>query len=81
MVIQRNPCAKVHLDGGSTARTLPSVVSHLGEVVVTGRLRSSRTVCWAGTTRGAVSIDVVERMALAMGQVAAPAAESSGALV
>jgi hypothetical protein len=75
-VTQRNPCAKVHLDGGSTARTLPSAAARLKEVVVTERLRPSRTVCWA---QGAVLIDV-ERMALAMGQVVVPV-KSSRALV
>lgn len=77
---QQNQSVKVHLDGGSTARTLPSAATHLGEVVVAGCLRSSRNVCWAGTAWGAVLIDVVERTALAKGQVAVPA-ESSRVLV
>ena len=43
------PCAEDpppedHLDGGSTARTLPSAL-HPGEVAVTASLRSSRPVC------------------------------------
>jgi hypothetical protein len=63
-------CVKVHLDGGSTARTPHSAAAHLGEVVVTERLRSSRTICWAEATRRAVLIDVVEWVGpWAMGQV------------
>jgi hypothetical protein len=80
MVPHRHPCVKVHLDGGSTARTLPSVASHPGEVVVTEYLRPSRTVCWGGTARKVVSIDAVARTAPAMCQVVVPA-ESLGALV
>jgi hypothetical protein len=79
MVPQRHPRVKVHLDGGSTARTLPSAASHPGEVVVTCR-RPSRTVCWEGTTRRVVWIDAVERTAPAMRRVVVPA-EHSGALV
>jgi hypothetical protein len=80
MVPHRHPCVKAHLDGGSTARTLPSAASHLGEVVVTECLRPSRTVCWGGTPRRSALIDAVERTAPAMSQVVVPA-ESSGALV
>ena len=79
-MIQRNPSVKVHLDGGSTARILPSAAAHLEEVVVMERLRSSRIVCLAGTMRRAVSVDAVEPTVLAMDQVVVPA-ESSGALV
>ena len=71
---QRRPCVKVHLDGGSTARTLPSVASHLGEVVATERLRPSRTVCWGGRV---VLIGAVEPTAPAMGQEVVPAEPSS----
>ena len=38
------PCAEDHLDGESTAQTLPSA-PHPGEVVVAESLRSSRPVC------------------------------------
>lgn len=79
MVPHRHPCVKVHLDGASTVRTLPSVASHPGGVVVTECLHPSGTV-WGGTTRKVVSIDAVARTAPAMCQVVVPA-ESLGALV
>jgi hypothetical protein len=80
MVPCRHPCEKVHLDGGLTARTLPSAASHPEAVMVTECLRPSRTVCWGRTTRRTVLIDAAERTAPAMRQVVVPA-ESSGALV
>lgn len=43
VISQRHPCVKVHLDGGLTARTLPSAAS--GEVAVTECHLPSRTVC------------------------------------
>jgi hypothetical protein len=45
---KRRLCVKDHLDRGSMARSLPSLASHLGEVVVMANLRPSRTI-WDNT--------------------------------